>query len=205
MPYIFNYADADEDFDDEKIGPADYSYEPPECGDKNGRASLARAPKKGIMSRLFGDLTFLELTEEDWQLLEVFLPAMKAAGVKTCVISYDGGSDEGFAMLGTCSTAAGEVLTRADLARHPAFTSAVEDFVKALPVPFALASQPRPSTADLVADMLEFELPVTIASTLLGRGYGTGEYLLYGRALIDLEAMTITDDRDAPFPDGPSL
>ena len=36
-------------------------------------------------------------------------------------------------------------------------------------------------------DYLDYELPVVLVSLLIGRGYGTGEYELYGRAVADFE------------------
>jgi hypothetical protein len=35
------------------------------------------------------------------------------------------------------------------------------------------------------------------ATMLLGSGYGTGEYSMYGAFTVDLEACTISDDPDA--------
>lgn len=61
------------------------------------------------------------------------------------------------------------------------------------------------SERKVAGDYLDCEIPVVLASVLLDRGYGTGEYRLYGRAFLDLDTMTITDDRKAPYPDGASL
>jgi hypothetical protein len=35
------------------------------------------------------------------------------------------------------------------------------------------------------------------ASRLLGRGYGTGPFWLYGAFTVDLDACTLVDDRNA--------
>ena len=48
--------------------------------------------------------------------------------------------------------------------------------------------------------LLQFEanaLAIESAALLLGQGYGTGPYWLYGAFTIDLDACTILDDRQA--------
>ncbi|MDU1690566.1 MAG: hypothetical protein E6848_13260, partial [Bradyrhizobium sp.] len=46
---------------------------------------------------------------------------------------------------------------------------------------------------DVVSDQLVEEW----AMLLLGRGFGTGEYCMYGAFWVDLEACTIIDDGNA--------
>ena len=60
-----------------------------------------------------------------------------------------------------------------------------------------------PATADLLAKMaagIADDLATTFASRLLGEGFGTGEYELYGAFVIDLETGDMVDDPDAQKP-----
>jgi hypothetical protein len=53
----------------------------------------------------------------------------------------------------------------------------------------------------IVADALN-DLAHEIASVLLGEGFGTGEYQLYGAFTADLKSGAITDDAKAKRPKG---
>ena len=51
----------------------------------------------------------------------------------------------------------------------------------------------------VISDALD-ELAHEIASQLLGTGYGTGEYTLYGAVTVDFETGEMNDDPDAEQP-----
>jgi len=56
-----------------------------------------------------------------------------------------------------------------------------------------IGSLPDPKKLDHIL----FDLCNEWASMLLGEGFGTGEYSMYGAFTVDLETCAITDDRDA--------
>ncbi len=205
MPYTVYYENLDLD-EDMKIDPQDFSYENPTLGNADGSAPIFAEKKSGLIDRLLGKgvPSYLKLTAEDRELLGAFLPAMKAAGVSRCLVSYDGGSDEGFGKIERCEAADGSAITPETLIADPEFIEMVEPVVTSLPPPVFRPEGEQQDVTALARDTLEFELPVVLASILLGRGYGTGEYELYGRAFVDLETMTITDDPKAPYPNGSS-
>lgn len=210
MPYVVILDDVefDEEAGDFKVGASDYSYEKPELGDGDGSAKIEPDGKPGLLSRFRDKVpSYLKLSDDDKELLRVFLPAMKDAGVRRGVISYDGGNDEGFANLETLTAADGRGIGRDDLLTDEAFLAAVLPFVgkQLAGRPAYLQPKEPPNPRKVVGDYLDYEIPVILASVLLGRGYGTGEYMLYGRAHLDLDAMTITDDPEAPYPNGASL
>lgn len=201
----------DESTGDFKIGPERYSYEKPYLGDAKGAASLTGEKKTGLLGRLLGRGVpdYLRLTKDDRALLAAFLPALSAAGVARCTLTYDGGNDEGFAVLEACKAADGAQIAPDSLAQNARFMAEVEPYIRAQQEAGHQAifrpQGPPPELNDLVADYITYELPVVLISLLLGRGYGTGEYMLYGRAELDLGAQTITDDPSAPYPHGTPL
>ena len=122
--------------------------------------------------------------------------------MQKCFLSYDGGNDEGFGNLEKCETSSGTEVPVEALLDNAAFVEAVTPLVTSARPPIM---RPEPAgLPTLIRDYLEMEVPIILVSLLLGRGYGTGEYELYGRAVADLDAMTITDDPNAPYPHSPS-
>ncbi len=211
MPFVYIYEDIefDDDVEEMETKPEYFTYEKPELGDDSGRASLEADQKSGLLARLSGKSipSYLKLTDDDKAIIKAFMPALKKAGVRRCHLTYDGGSDEGFGELERCEDAAGTEITKPDLLANESFVAALEPFVmtqhNADRHPVFLGDK-TPNAVSLIGDYLEFELPVILVSLLVGRGYGTGEYELYGRATADLETMTITDDPNAPYPHGTS-
>ena len=203
MPYIhvFDESYYDDENDVAASKPGMFSYEKPELGDANGSAPLSGTPNPGIKVP-----SYLKLDDHDKDVLTAFLPAMKDAGVRRCHLSYDGGSDEGFGTLERCEDADGNDMTIETLLANTAFIERLTHFV--MPAfddnRHPVMRRSPPDAPKLIEDYLAFELPVILVSLLVGRGYGTGEYELYGRAVADLDTMTITDYPDAPFPNGPS-
>ncbi|MEM1266215.1 MAG: hypothetical protein AAGI50_09395 [Pseudomonadota bacterium] len=184
--------------DDWTPGAEDYSYEAPALGDAGGAAKVLDDAKPGLLARFFGgDGPFsMRLSKRDRQVLETVVPALKAAGLRTCWIVYHGGHDEGFAELHAMADADGQEI---------ALDALLEDTDLLAALWHAAPAHTMGTIGEKARLLLEHEVPVLLASLLLGAGYGTGEYELYGRARLDLEAMTVTDDPDAPFYNGPPL
>jgi hypothetical protein len=118
----------------------------------------------------------------DWEDLgevtgATFAAGMAALGAVRAYIRYDGGHDEGFAYFDHCVFKDGSVRNVERVAGDLEAADAVE---------FADA---REMLSDVVADQW--------AVQLLGSGYGTGEYKMYGGFWVDLDTGLITDDPDA--------
>jgi hypothetical protein len=136
---------------------------------------------------------------------QIIYAALIDAGAKRFRVRYDGGHDEGFAhadtiWFGPDQTARGV----ADVAREWATSPVVERIGAAVrqrhPDDFhhtTYAFRPEP---EQWVDLALWELAEAIASALLGEGYGTGEYSLYGALVADLETGDITDDPAAAEP-----
>lgn len=211
MPFVHIYSD--DDFDEEagdyRTGPERYSYEKPELADANGCSAILSDQNSGLVNRLFGKAvpSYLKLTDDDKATLKAFLPALKNSGIRRLHLSYDGGNDEGFGTFERGEDENGQSIAVSALLENSAFLNEIAPFVtdryeqNQHPV---FRPGAAPDVTRMIGDYLEHELPVILVSLLLGRGYGTGEYELYGRAVADLNTMTITDDPQAPYPHGPS-
>lgn len=136
----------------------------------------------------------------------VALGLIRAAGVGRMRVRYDGGNDEGFAhaddmWINGERKSLGEVL---NLVTTPANVEAIRvaaggpdtsQWYKA--DNFHRRAEPR----RFISNVLD-ELADLIVTELLGSGYGTGEYEMYGALIIDLETGEINDDPDAERPAG---
>ncbi|NNE88472.1 MAG: hypothetical protein HKN27_10390 [Silicimonas sp.] len=212
MPFTVYFHDMvfDEDSDYE-TKPESYTYEKLVLGDADGRAEIFEEPSSGVLAAFRGQgvPSYLKLRPEEKETLKVFLPAMKNAGARRCLLSYDGGNDEGFGQLDSCHDANGNEIDQETLATDEGLLRTIapmlaEQQKKAKESPFYNAANAL-TPQEWAKGMLKYEVPVLTLSILLGSGYGTGEYQLYGRATLDLDAMTITDDPKAPYPHGSSL
>lgn len=101
---------------------------------------------------------------------------MRSQGAVRAYCLYDGGDDEGFARFDHCVFKDGSTRKISRVAA---------DLAAADPVLFANA----PALLEEVAS--------TWAVQLLGRGYGTGAYTMYGGFWVDLDTGLVTDDPDA--------
>lgn len=124
--------------------------------------------------------------------------ALMARGAHKFRVRYDGGYDEGFAHPDYVEFEGGDRRVTRDL---------VDELAKT-PLGAALraewdkrphSSAPEWSDAHLVAFALD-ELGHQMACRLLGDGYGTGEYQLYGAFVADLKTGELTDDPEASKP-----
>lgn len=105
-----------------------------------------------------------------------FAADIAALGAVRAYIRYDGGNDQGFAYLDHCVFKDGSVRDARGLASDLKANGA--------------AAFPDPGT---LAD----DVACQWAARLLGEGFGTGEYQMYGAFWIDLDSGLLTDDPDA--------
>jgi len=141
--------------------------------------------------------------EELGPVSRLVLDALRAAGATRFRVRYDGGYDEGFANP--------EALIFGEEARS--VDEAARDLGAGDLVPRLREAAGRKSMWGNAAELyqeaspeqsLRFaidELAYDLASGLLGGGFGTGEYQLYGAFTADLVSGEIIDHPDAPKPD----
>ena len=129
------------------------------------------------------------------------LAALRDMGATGFRVRYDGGYDEGFshpeAVLfdlreGSIDAVAADLAAAGFADRLRADPKLLERYV------YYLKPDSAPAT---VAKTGLDELAHDLASKLLGDGYGTGEYELYGAFTADLRTGDLTDDPDATKPD----
>ena len=124
------------------------------------------------------------------------VPPLRAAGAKRAYCRYDGGNDEGFSWLDHYESESGDRLDLDALAAR-LLAMGVHDQLPAIEARSQSAAifkhQKLAELRDVVSDQLVEEW----AMLLLGRGFGTGEYCMYGAFWVDLEACTIIDDGNA--------
>jgi hypothetical protein len=123
--------------------------------------------------------------------------SLAALGAVRTYCRYDGGNDEGFAYFDHCVFKDESVRNAECVAR---------DLMAANTALFANARQvlgkfahgfPEIGPLAYVRWLLDMGVAHEWAVQLLGRGYGTGEYSMYGAFWVDLETGLVTDDPDA--------
>jgi hypothetical protein len=132
------------------------------------------------------------------------LDSIRAAGGAALRVRYDGGYDEGFAHPDAVHFAdgrtAGAASVRRELAAWPGYVAAVRAAAgKDSTWGNAAEMYAKASDADAAGYALD-ELAGELATRLLGDGFGTGEYQLYGAFTADLATCQIEDDPHAPPP-----
>jgi hypothetical protein len=110
-----------------------------------------------------------------------FAAALAALGAKTVYARYDGGNDEGFAWFDHC--------VMADGSTRDADQVAID--LEAAGISTSLRTWGGKSPT---RNALDDFMATTWAVHLLGRGYGTGEYVMYGAFSVDLTSGLVTDD-----------
>jgi hypothetical protein len=133
-----------------------------------------------------------ERARSSQQWLALIVAALREIGVRRVYGRYDGGNDEGFAWLDHVALASGERLTPDEAARRLAATRLRERLADA-GLWHAQWGAGEKAMRDVALDALVTECAVN----LLGGGYGTGPFYMYGAFTVDLDACTIVDDRDA--------
>jgi hypothetical protein len=132
----------------------------------------------------------------------VVLGVLLGAGVTALVVRYDGGYDEGFAYPETMCFS--EQVRPAKEVLPGLATPEVIERIRAAASEDSIWGNStemyaRASVAEAMTYALD-ELGTDLASKLLGNGFGTGEYELYGAFTADLSTRTIVDDPNAVKP-----
>jgi hypothetical protein len=136
------------------------------------------------------------------------LDALRGIGVTRFRVRYDGGYDEGFAHADSVYFGpdprhlhvAVDRLATPEFVERFRTTCAQEKGGTFTYIREMLKDAPARKIAEHALDELAHEL----ASTLLGDGYGTGEYQLYGELVADFSSGEISDDPSATKPTGMS-
>ena len=122
------------------------------------------------------------------RLIAVVVPAMRELGARRAYCRYDGGNDEGFAWLDSVEMQDGTREDADPFIKRLSRLKLRDKIGKAPAMPGAVASE---------YEHIRDWLPNEWATMLLGLGYGTGEYSMYGAFTVDLAACTIVDDPNA--------
>jgi hypothetical protein len=130
------------------------------------------------------------------RIFSILVPALRAIGVRRAYCRYDGGNDEGFAWLDRWETADGTPLPNELLGARLRDMKVYEQLCDAKLIPKGEGISIDQKAAELVNFTRE-TLTQEWAYMLLGTYFGTGEYVMYGAFLVDLEDCTITDDPEA--------
>jgi hypothetical protein len=129
----------------------------------------------------------------------LMLEALRGAGATAFRVRYDGGFDEGFShrdaiCFGARSASVDEALAKLSDAT---LVAGLRESMKE--VPWSAGRAESYAGPEILREALD-ELAHEVASTLLGDGFGTGEYQLYGALTADLKTCAITDDERAARP-----
>jgi hypothetical protein len=127
------------------------------------------------------------------RLFAVTVPALRALGVKQLYGRYDGGNDEGFSWLDNALLRDGTCIDADALAQR----LMDRKFLDLLIARGVMKRIDRMSEREQVASFIRDWMCTEWATLLLGRGYGTGEYVMYGAFVVDLDACIVTDDPKA--------
>jgi hypothetical protein len=119
-------------------------------------------------------------------------------------VRYDGGYDEGFSHPDAVQLPAGLRDAKdvaADLAKDASLVDAIRAAASGLGSMYGNATDVygRADDPQVIRYALD-ELAHELASRLLGDGYGTGEYRLYGAFRAELQTGKLIDDPDAAKP-----
>lgn len=159
-----------------------------------------------LLDRLVGGATeFTEKLQNQQQqadrqrikLFSVMVPALRAMGGRNVHCVYDGGNDEGFAWFGSLELAEGRLTLKEVVSRL-----AASDVTSELIAAELLRENPQAPLKDTeqLESIVNYSLPEEWACLLLGFGFGTGPFSMYGAFTVDLHECTITDDRGADVP-----
>jgi hypothetical protein len=125
-------------------------------------------------------------------LLALAVEALRGIGARSAYCRYDGGNDEGFTWPIHVELRSGERLGPDEVATRLAQTDLI-----ARPVGAEVGIGRGQATAAELRDSALFVLTDECAVRLLGQGFGTGPFYLYGAFTVDLDGCTIVDDRNA--------
>lgn len=142
-------------------------------------------------------MRYLTGDEKIDEIARATINALLGAGVTKFRVRYDGGHDEGFAhadalFFGGKWAPVNSV--RGELAR-PEIASAIRNAGNSVREGYFHEN----SDVEVVTEAIDW-LAETLTGLLLGRGFGTGEYSMYGVFSADLKTLEMTDDPGAQPP-----
>jgi hypothetical protein len=211
MPFVYaetEIENSDEDYDPPPPRADQFVYikavkfggarEPVRFSDPSRDTATTDAQSRGFFAGLFGQRQALSEDERRMQLLAdrfaaIMLSALREIGGRRVYCRYDGGNDEGFAWLDSVETGDGERLG-VDVVVQRLFDIQVKDKLYAADL---MENDAQMSDREQLYGLVRYGMPTDWATMLLGSGYGTGEFWMYGAFTVDLVACTITDDRHA--------
>jgi hypothetical protein len=235
MPFVYSEEDQEwpEDAGDEYEPapplPEQFEYlAPPEFGgarepvkfsDSPSAKAASTGPTRPLKERMFlwlvgktlpgaGDFMAQRKQQEQdaarrrQQLFAVMIPPLRQLGGRYVHCVYDGGNDEGFAWFGSLQTAQGTL--KLDEVCDRLTGTGLPEKLRQAELLHDNPDHPR-SERESLREILESWLPEEWAVLLLGWGFGTGAFSMYGAFTVDLEACTITDDRDAGVPENGNI
>ena len=139
--------------------------------------------------------SFVPGTLED--VARLTLEALKAMGASAFYVKYDGGHDEGFAHADHV-VVGDQRVSVAEAAKALSAAGLAERMRREVP---RVKEHGDRSPEKLIEGAL-WELAEALASKLLGDGYGTGEYSMYGAFVADLQTGAIRDEKNVEMPEG---
>jgi hypothetical protein len=235
MPFVYSEEDmewpedADDDYEPPPPLPEQFEYlappdfggapEPVKFSDSPSAKAASTGPKPPLKARMFiwvlgkvlpgaGDFMAQRKQQEQdaarrrQQLFGIMVPALRQLGGRRVHCVYDGGNDEGFAWFGSLETADGS-LKLEEVCGQLAGTGLKDELLQAEWL-HERPDHPR-AEAEVLRDVIEHSLPEEWSVLLLGWGFGTGAFSMYGAFTVDLENCTITDDRDASVPENGNI
>jgi hypothetical protein len=138
--------------------------------------------------------------ERQWERTRaVVIPALQQIGGRRIYGRYDGGNDEGFAWFDSLALKDGQRIDL-DAVVERLHDAQVHASLRAAGVELEDPFSPTASDSQIERAVLKSSIDRLCddwATMLLGRGFGTGEYSMYGAFTVDLEACTIADDPGA--------
>jgi hypothetical protein len=124
---------------------------------------------------------------------------LRDAGVVQFRVRYDGGHDEGFAHADCGRTADGVVCSIDKLVADLSTPDRIDELQAAFGATASAAYYTQLAPGELPRHALD-GLADEAVGCLLGQGYGTGEYSMYGAVVIDLTTGRLIDEPSAPRP-----
>lgn len=198
MPYIFDLEtqewpeNAGDDYEPPPPKASEFEFMPPHefLGQKPAPifftepgAEPAEPPsqsKPGLLARIFGlAQTPLGRGKPSESYLDAeLLAALRAAGVAEMRVRYDGGDDEGFAWFKSATSDAGEILDAEGLIGR-------------------MDLAPDPQHPNLGAEHRLDGFAGELGAIMLGRGFGTGPFYMFGEFTANLTTRELRDDPEA--------
>lgn len=206
MPYIYDMEEIEWPEDGEDLPPPkpeqfiylsspDYGGSPEPVKFSYTPYIEPQEPQPSLFERFFGSSkpqSYPAPEERTQKLWDIAIPALRDIGISKLYCRYDGGNDEGFAWLDRAELMRGGHLDRDTLLNRLSQVGLPARLQNA-----GLMDKELGRSRRQFSDMLNYWLCNEWATMLLGRGFGTGNYVMYGAFIVDLENCTIMDDPKA--------